>query len=372
MRLILGLLLALILAAAPRAATAQPAPVGIVVPRDNAVLRGVVSVWGVAHDPDFARWQLDLLPDGNAERAAFLATGDAPGPAAQALTDLDTTRFADGPYTLRLRVVRRDSNYDEHQTPVTIANAAPAPGLRPAAPAQPQLRAGKRAAALGLPVRTANGRPILYFTFDDGPSPVLTPQIVALLDQYDARVTFFVIGVHVRRAPAALRPVAEAGHAIANHTLSHKPLVGKSRESFAAELTATEEIVQRAVGDLLPPDHALRLLRPPGGATDAAVAGYAAELGYQVVTWDIDPKDWRRPGAEAIASYVLERVFPGAIVVLHDGGGGSRQTVAALETILRQLSAQGYVFRALTGEPEEPAASQPAPAEALPCPIACR
>ncbi|MEI2689589.1 MAG: polysaccharide deacetylase family protein [Anaerolineae bacterium] len=73
-------------------------------------------------------------------------------------------------------------------------------------------------------MRTAEGQPILYLTFDDGPSPVYTAQIVDLLQRYDAQATFFVVGLHARRAPAALRPVAEAGHAIANHTFSHRSL----------------------------------------------------------------------------------------------------------------------------------------------------
>lgn len=316
---------------------------GIVTPPAGAAVRGVVPVTGVAAGADFAKWQLDLLPAGDAHRAVFLAVGETASAAASALASFDSARYADGAYTLRLRVVRRDGNYDEFFTPVTIANAAPAPA---AAPERARL-VSNRAAALGLPLHTAQGQPILYLTFDDGPSPVWTPQIVELLDRYDARATFFVIGVHVRRAAASLRPVAEAGHTIANHTLSHKSLAGRSQEAFAQELLATEEIVAAAVGDLLPDDFALAYLRPPGGGVDANTGPYAADLGYKVVGWDIDPKDWRRPGADAIASHVIQRAFPGAIVVLHDGGGGNQQTVAAVETILEELSGQGYVFRAL-------------------------
>ena len=91
----------------------------------------------------------------------------------------------------------------------------------------------------------------------------------------------------------------------------------------------------------------MRWLRPPYGALDGATASLVEELGYQAVTWDIDPKDWQRPGADTIASAVINRAFPGAIVVLHDGGGGSQQTVTALETILETLSERGYEFRAL-------------------------
>jgi peptidoglycan/xylan/chitin deacetylase (PgdA/CDA1 family) len=297
----------------------------------------------VAQSADFAKWQLDLLPAGDADRAVFLAVGET----ASALASFDSTPYADGAYTLRLRVVRRDGNYAEHFTPITIANTASA-STSSAAPSNAGARlVSNRAAALGLPVRTDDGQPILYLTFDDGPSPTFTPQIVQLLDRYDAQATFFVIGVHVRRAPAALRPVAEAGHTIANHTLSHQSLAGRSQEAFAQELQATEEIVRSAVGDLLPAGLAFSYLRPPGGGVDANTGPYAAALGYEVVGWDLDPKDWRRPGATAIASLVIQRAFPGAIVVLHDGGGASQQTVVAVETILEELSQQGYVFRAL-------------------------
>lgn len=321
---------------------------GIVTPLAGAAVRGVIPITGVAAGVDFAKWQLDLLPAGNADRAVFLALGETVADSAAPLASFDSTRFADGAYTLRLRVVRRDGNYDEYSTAITIANTAPAPApaVRPA-PASLTRLVSARAAALGLPTRTVAGQPILYLTFDDGPSPTITPQIVELLDRYDAQATFFVIGVHVRRAPAALRPVAEAGHTIANHTLSHKSLAGRSQEAFDQELQATEEIVRSAVDDLLPAGYSFRYMRPPGGGVDANTGPYAAALGYQVVGWDIDPKDWRRPGAAAISSLVIQRAAPGAIVVLHDGGGASQQTVAAVETILQTLSQQGYVFHAL-------------------------
>lgn len=340
--------LGIVLAALNRAwpAGAGPVPSGIVAPGAGDTVRGVVAVSGVAQGTDFARWQLDLLPDGDAGRVIYLGVGETPAPAASPLLAFDSTSYADGAYTLRLRVVRRDGNYDEHFSAIAIANAAPAPAPRPAA-ASPARLVSNRAAALGLATHTAAGQPILYLTFDDGPSPVWTRQIVDLLDRYDAQATFFVIGVHVRRAPAALRPVAEAGHTIANHTLSHQSLAGRGQEAFAQELLATEELVRAAVGDLLPDEFSFAYLRPPGGGVDANTGPFAAALGYQVVGWDIDPKDWRRPGADAISSHVIQRAFPGAIVVLHDGGGGSQQTVAAVATILEELSGQGYVFRAL-------------------------
>lgn len=329
-------------AAAPVSAASN----GIVRPAAGQAVRGVVDVSGVAQGADFAKWQLDLLPAGDANHAAFLAVGETAAPDAMSLAQFDSAPFADGAYTLRLRVVRGDGNYTEFFTPITIANSAPAPASNPAASTGTRL-VSSRAAALGLATRTARGQPILYLTFDDGPTPTLTPQIVELLDRYDAKATFFVVGLHLRRAQAHLRPVIEAGHTIANHTFSHRSLVGRDQEAFVQELDGVAELVRSAAGDLLPAGFSLAYLRPPGGGVDANTASYAAALGYRLVGWDIDPKDRRRPGADAISGTVVRQTFPGAIILLHDGGGGSQQTVAALETILEELSQQGYVFRAL-------------------------
>jgi peptidoglycan-N-acetylglucosamine deacetylase len=362
---LLGLALALAVGFSAQPAAATPlhsAANGIVTPSSGAVVRGVVPVTGVAQRADFAKWQLDLLPGGDGSRAVFLAVGETAAAAPSTLASFDSTPFADGAYTLRLRVVRRDGNYDEHFAAITIANRLPAPAQQPAGSSQARL-VSNRAAALGLPLRSDDGQPILYLTFDDGPTPALTPQIVQVLDRYGAKATFFVVGQHVRRSPGPLRLVAEAGHAIENHTLTHRWLTGISQDVFNHELRSTEEAVRAAVGDLLPASHRFRFLRPTYGAVDASTGPFAAELGYQVVGWDLDPKDWRRPGAAAISSFVIQRAFPGAIVVLHDGGGANQQTVVAIETILEELSRQGYVFHALpSGSPlpsDPPLSSDP-------------
>lgn len=305
----------------------------ILLPAPGAVISGLVEVRGLASRPDFAKWQLDLLPDGQAEQASFLALGEAPLNTIGSFTMLDTTKVADGSYTLRLRVVGQDGNYDEFFTGVTIANRRGA--MRPA-PA-------RHAARLGLSTHTAEGRPILYLTFDDGPHPQTTAQLVEVLEPYGARATFFVIGKQVRRWPAALRTAVAGGHTIANHTWSHRSLAGLSLEEFYQQLAATETAVREAAGDLLGSDYQSLYLRPPYGKMDANTDGYAAQSGYLVAQWDLDPQDWRRRGAEQIAGYVVGRAFPGAVVVLHDNG--NEQTVTALDTILRELSAQGYEFR---------------------------
>ena len=90
-----------------------------------------------------------------------------------------------------------------------------------------------------------------------------------------------------------------------------------------------------------------RCLRPPYGATDSFTRAYAAELGYALVLWDVDPRDWARPGVDEIVSAIREGSGPGKIILMHDGGGDRTQTVAALEQVLAELSDLGYAFKPL-------------------------
>ena len=99
-----------------------------------------------------------------------------------------------------------------------------------------------------------------------------------------------------------------------------------------------------AVGDRVDP---ISCLRPPYGAYDAQTSALAAELGKTLTLWNVDPQDWRRPGADQIAEHLLTHARPGAILLMHDGGGERSQTVEALDTVLAELSARGYSFALL-------------------------
>jgi len=177
---------------------------------------------------------------------------------------------------------------------------------------------------------------VIYLTFDDGPvDPQWPPQVLEALAPYDAKATFFVLGMLAERFPELIDDEVEAGYSVANHTFDHRTLDGIGREAFFDEFQKAEEILG---------DKSVKCLRPPYGATDAYTRTYLAELGYQLVLWNIDTEDWRQPGAEAIASAVVDKAYPGAIVLMHDGGGDRSQTVEALGTILETLSSEGYVF----------------------------
>ena len=198
-----------------------------------------------------------------------------------------------------------------------------------------------------LPSKTAEGQPILYLTFDDGPQPGNTTDLLELLDQHDAEVTFFNVGSNVKKHPDLVRDSASKGHYIADHTWDHASLEGMPHEQFVDEVERTRQAILDAAGDLLSLDHTVRYVRPPYGATDDNTRQYAAELGMAVVLWTVDTQDWRRPGTQAVANHLLSHAKPGAIILMHDGGGDRSQTIAALRTTLPQLQEQGYVFRNL-------------------------
>jgi peptidoglycan/xylan/chitin deacetylase (PgdA/CDA1 family) len=195
-----------------------------------------------------------------------------------------------------------------------------------------------------LPTHTEDGKPIAYFTFDDGPSGY-TQQLVDLFAQYNGQATFFVLGQQVDAQRDIVRSATQAGHYIANHSYSHTSLAGIGEEGFLDEVERTRQAILNAAGDLFTLDKDVRYLRPPYGATDANTRQYAANLGYGVVMWDIDPQDWRQPGVDILANHIISSVYPGAIVLSHDGGGERSQTVEAYRKVLAELNSQGYAFK---------------------------
>ncbi len=200
-----------------------------------------------------------------------------------------------------------------------------------------------------LPTHAPDNSPVVYLTFDDGPS-TFTPKYLELLARYHAHGTFFVIGGSAKARPDLVRAEANAGHYVGNHTYTHISLQNVSHEVFINESELTRKTLLTEAKDLFTLDGDVRYLRPPYGATDSHTRGYAAELGYQVVMWDVDPMDWRRPGADAISSHIIRNVFPGAVVLMHDGGGERSQTVEALEVVLKELSTRGYKFYTIFGQ----------------------
>jgi peptidoglycan-N-acetylglucosamine deacetylase len=178
----------------------------------------------------------------------------------------------------------------------------------------------------------------VFLTFDDGPHPRYTAQILNILQAYGAKATFFELGEDVARHPELTRRAHLLGHSVQNHTWSHPDLRKLSFASFKDQVQMTDQYIQAQTG------YTPRCLRPPYGAVNSLVSKRSASLGKDVLLWEIDSRDWTRPGTAVIVSRVLAKLSNGSVILLHDGGGDRSQTVAALPTILKTLKARGYAF----------------------------
>ncbi|WP_351227290.1 polysaccharide deacetylase family protein [Streptomyces sp. NPDC002133] len=179
----------------------------------------------------------------------------------------------------------------------------------------------------------------MVLSFDDGPHPRYTPDILKILRKHDVRAMFFVCGEMAVEHPDLLRRVADDGHVIGNHTWSH-PLVPRlSASRIRDELGSTSEIIEKTLGS--PP----LWYRAPYGAWNKNSFEIGAELGMEPLAWTIDSLDWREPGTGKIVSRVLGGAEPGAVVLSHDAGGDRSQSVAALRRYLPKLLRSGYRIR---------------------------
>lgn len=229
------------------------------------------------------------------------------------------------------------------------------------------------AAASSVPHQAGNGerldadddRPVVYLTFDSGPGP-RTPEFLEVLDQWDATATFFVIGINARNNPEMLTEIVDRGHAVGNHTWSHRDLTTLPPLEALTELSATNGLVAETVG------RAMRCWRPPFGENSddlialAATAGLSNESWIPSGRWDVDTFDWKF-GYE----FVLERlqtVGPGDVVLMHGGMNPEPEDLAALMTWL-DANGDDYRFEAIpgctpgtvaAGAPEALAATDPA------------
>ncbi|WP_433160786.1 polysaccharide deacetylase family protein [Kribbella sp. CA-247076] len=215
-----------------------------------------------------------------------------------------------------------------------VVAAARTPAPPPPNPAPP--------AAAAAPAQVALPAKYVVLTFDDGPDPVYTPQVLDILAKYDAKATFFEVGQKVTQHPALTKRIHDAGHSVQNHTWTHADLRKLSAAALIRQLQSTDRSISAQTG-VVP-----RCVRPPYGAMNSAVARHAKALRKKLVIWDVDSRDWTKPGTAAIVKRVLAGVRNGSVILMHDGGGNRSQTVAALPAILKALKANGYGFRTLT------------------------
>ncbi|MEU4380538.1 bifunctional polysaccharide deacetylase/glycosyltransferase family 2 protein [Micromonospora echinofusca] len=211
------------------------------------------------------------------------------------------------------------------------------------------------------PISRAMPDRTVALTFDDGPDPRWTPQVLDALRRHGARATFFVVGARVNEHPELVRRILAEGHEIGSHSFTHADLGSAPDWRRDLELSLTRKAVAGAVG------REVTLLRPPFSSQPSALTGpeyaalsAAAGTGHVAVLADRDTKDWQRPGVPAIVEAATPERGRGAVVLMHDGGGDRAQTVAALDRLLPGLTRQGYRFTTVSGGIDAPASMVPA------------
>ena len=239
--------------------------------------------------------------------------------------------------------------------PVAPAEPAPAPDPVPPAPADVPMVA---------PYATVIGwhgdARVAYLTFDDGPGPA-TGRVLDILAASGVKATFCQLGLRVAEAPDVTRRVVAEGHTLCNHSWDHhSPFdalapadldseIGRTQDAFVqADDVVTGMVTGATEGLVVEWDLAFRAPEGAFGPTGGAVLQAAQRARTIPLGWGVDSLDWRKPGVDAIVANVVTAVSPGAVILLHDGGGTDReQTLAALPGIIAGLQAAGYTLAAM-------------------------
>ncbi|MFI1015040.1 polysaccharide deacetylase family protein [Streptomyces sp. NPDC020965] len=177
-------------------------------------------------------------------------------------------------------------------------------------------------------------------TLDDGPDPRWTPQALELLKRHKARAVFCVTGPNAAAHPDLVKRIVAEGHRLCDHSVSHDTAMDKKPVAYQQrEILDAKEMIDQASGGAR-----IRYYRAPGGAFTPPSRQIAAAHGMRNLGWNVDPGDFRQPGAETIVRAVKNQISKGPTILLHDGGGNRAQTIEAMEQLLPWFTEQGYAF----------------------------
>jgi len=183
----------------------------------------------------------------------------------------------------------------------------------------------------------SKGQKIIALTFDDGPWPQSTEQVLDILKENNVKGTFFVVGRNIKNYPDILKRVVAEGHAIGNHTWHHW-YHAMNPQLAAYEVAQTTNLIYQVTGVKT------NLFRPPGGIMNNGVAAYAKNSQYAIVMWSSDSIDYSQPSVPKLINNIFRLAKPGGIVLMHDGGGNRSHTIKALPEIIAKFRSQGYSF----------------------------
>ncbi|SNY08498.1 polysaccharide deacetylase family protein [Paractinoplanes atraurantiacus] len=248
----------------------------------------------------------------------------------------------------------------------TAAVPTVAPSATPAAQQTGESAPKVPPAGPGASLRTT-GTEAVALTFDDGPDPVQTPKILALLAKNDVKAVFCLVGSQVKKHPEIVRQIVDAGHTLCNHTWDHSLKIGKDKpEKIKADLDRTNAAIRAAV-----PGAEIPFFRAPGGNFTDRLVAVAGGAGMTSIYWEVDPRDWDHPEGETDAQHVdrviaevQKSVKPGAIVLSHDFG--QPDTIAAYEKLLPWFKANFTLgLPQIPGPPPSALPTQTPPAPAV-------
>ncbi|MGC0384366.1 bifunctional polysaccharide deacetylase/glycosyltransferase family 2 protein [Streptomyces sp. SAI-129] len=213
---------------------------------------------------------------------------------------------------------------------------------------------GGQATTVSVPDKT------IVLTFDDGPDPTWTPQVLEILEKYDVPGTFFLVGSMVSRHPGIVRDMVEQGNEVGVHTFTHIDLSYQSQARVTREIEQTQLALAGAAGITT------TLFRAPYSSQTDAIDNYSwpvyeslGEDGYTSVFIDTDSDDWKRPGVSKIVEWATPEDGEGASVLFHDAGGERSQTIEALPKYIEKMKAKGYTFTTVSGATAEQRPQQP-------------
>ncbi|UTW63858.1 polysaccharide deacetylase family protein [bacterium SCSIO 12741] len=176
---------------------------------------------------------------------------------------------------------------------------------------------------------------VLYLTFDDGPHPVITPQVLELLEHFNAKASFFCVGDNLRKYPDVAEQVLEKGHLIGNHTFHHLNGWKTGNKSYFKDFLRAEN------------QHATQWFRPPYGKIKP-IQAKAIFRTHQIAMWDVLSGDYRKSDSPEICTRrVIQHSKPGSIIVFHDSEKAEKNMLPALKKTLEYFSDKGYQFKAL-------------------------
>lgn len=177
---------------------------------------------------------------------------------------------------------------------------------------------------------------ILYLSFDDGPHPTITPRVLELLKQYNAKATFFCVGNNVEKYPAVFNSIQAEGHSLGNHSFHHLNGWKSDNQIYIDDVKKADRLIHS------------NLFRPPYGRLKFSQASALLQMGYELIMWTVLSADYdRNITKEQCAMRVIKNITPGTIVLFHDSEKAEERMLYALEELLNDATKKGYQFKAI-------------------------